>query len=82
MLTGFLGRAMRSLGVIRGLHDHFTNDALNLEQFQLRVGELFAGRAILLDPHQSQTLFQHANPQFRVLQPALQLGNEFQIGWR
>jgi hypothetical protein len=82
MLTGFLGRAMHSLGVILGLHDYFANDRLNLEQFQLRVWELFAGRAILLDPHQSQTLFQHANPQLRVPQPALQLANEFQIGWR
>jgi hypothetical protein len=31
------------------------------------VGELFAARSILLDPHQPQTLLQHANPQSRIL---------------
>ena len=46
------------------------------------MGELFATRSILLDPHQSQTLFQHTNLQLRILQPVFQLCDEFQIGWR
>jgi len=49
------------------LLDHFTDDGLTFEQFQLCVRELFAARSILLDPHQPQPLFQHANPQFRIL---------------
>jgi hypothetical protein len=64
------------------LPDHFTDDGFKFEQFHLRVGELFATRSIPLDPHQPQTLFEHANPQLRVLQLALQLCDEFQIGWR
>ena len=63
------------------LLDHFTDDGLKLEQFQLQVREFFAGRSILLDPHQPQTLFQNTNPTLRVLQSAFQLGDEFQIGW-
>src|ERR1019366_1295987 len=62
------------------LYDQFADDRLRFEQLHLRVAELFAARSILLDPHQPQTLFQHANPQLRVLQPALQLCDEFQIG--
>jgi hypothetical protein len=46
------------------------------------VGELFAARSILLDPHQPQTLFQHTNPQLSVLELALQSCDKFQIGWR
>jgi hypothetical protein len=49
------------------LLDHFTDDGRKFEQFQLCAGELFAARSILLDPHQPQTLLQHANPQFRIL---------------
>jgi hypothetical protein len=61
--------------------DHFTDDRLKFEQFKLRMGKLFATRSILLDAHQPQLLFQHANPQLRVLQPSPQLCDEFQIGW-
>ena len=48
------------------LHYHFTDDGLKFEQFHLRLGEPFAARSILLDAHQSQTLFQHTNLQLRV----------------
>jgi hypothetical protein len=81
MLAGFLGRAMDWRMLTLRLLDLFTDDRIKLEQFQLRLGELFAGRSILLEAQQPQPLFQQANPQFRVLQPALQLCNEFQIGW-
>jgi len=64
------------------LLDHFTDDRLKLEQLHLCVGELFAACSILCNPHQPQMLFQHTNPQFRILQPALQLGDEFQVGGR
>ena len=63
------------------LLDHFTDDGFKFEQHHLRVGELFAARSILPDAHQPQTLFQHPNLQLRVLQPALQLCDEFQTGW-
>ena len=63
------------------LLDHFTDDRLNLEQLHLRLRKFFSARTILLDPHQPQTLFQQANPQLRTLQLALQLCDEFQIGW-
>ena len=36
---------------------------------------------MLRDPHHPQTLFQHTNPQLRVLQLALELCDEFQTGW-
>jgi len=72
---------MRQRALTLRLLDHFTDDGIEFEQFQLRVGELFAARSILLDPHQPQTLFQHANPQLHILQLALQLCDEFQIGW-
>jgi hypothetical protein len=65
----------------RRLHYHFTDHELKLEQFHLRAGELFAARSILFDPHPSQTLFQNANLQLCVPQPALQLCDEVQIGW-
>jgi len=82
MLTGCLCRAPHWLVFTLGLHDHFTDDRLKFEQHHLCVGELFANRSILLDPHQPQTLLQHANPQLCVLQLALQSCDEFQIGWR
>src|ERR1035437_1106119 len=81
MLAGFLGRAMHWRVLTLRLPDHFTDDGLKLEQFRLRVGELFAARSVLLNPHQPQTLFTHANPHIRVLQPALQFCDEFKIGW-
>jgi hypothetical protein len=49
------------------LLDHFTDDWLKLEQLHLRLRKFFSARAILLDPHQPQTLFPHSNPQLRVL---------------
>ena len=49
------------------LLDHFTDDRLKLEQLHLRLRKFFSARSILLDPHQPQTLFQHPNPQLRVL---------------
>src|SRR5271165_4215448 len=61
-------------------HYYLIDDRLKFEQFQLRVGELFAARSILLDAHQPQLLFQHTNPQLRVLQPAPQLCDELQVG--
>ena len=47
--------------------DHFTDDGRKLEQFQLRLRKFFSSRSVFLDPHQSQLLFQHPNPQLRVL---------------
>src|SRR5208337_622785 len=79
MLAGSVRRAPHQRGLTFLLHHHFTDDGLEFEQFHLRVGELFAARSILLDAHQPQLLFQHPNPQLRVLQPALQLCDEFQI---
>jgi hypothetical protein len=61
---------------------HFTDDRLKLEQLQLRLRKFFSACSILLDPHQPQSLFQYPNPQLRVQQLALQLCDEFQIGWR
>jgi hypothetical protein len=75
-------RARHRRGRTLPLQYHFTDDGLKFEQFHLRVGELFAARPILLNSYQPQTIFQHTNPQLRVLQPALQLCDEFQIGWR
>ena len=49
------------------LFDHFTDDKLKLEQLHLRLRKFFSARTILLDPHQPETLFQHPNPQLRVL---------------
>ena len=82
MLAASVRRAPHRRALTLRLHYHFTDDGLKFEQFHLRVGKLFAARSILLDAHQPQTLFQHTNPQLRVLQPALQLCDEFQIGWR
>jgi hypothetical protein len=65
-----------------GLLGHFTDDRLKLEQLHLRLRKFFSACSILLDPHQPQSLFQYPNPQLRVLQLALQLCDEFQIGWR
>jgi hypothetical protein len=63
------------------LLDHFTDDRLKLEQFHLCLRKFFSACSIRLDPHQPQSLFQYPNPQLRILQLALQLGDEFQIGW-
>jgi hypothetical protein len=52
--------ALRLLG-------HFTDDRLKLEQLHLQVRKFFSACSILLDPQQPQTLFQHPNPQLRVL---------------
>jgi hypothetical protein len=81
MLDGFLGRAMHWRVLALGLLDHFTDDRLKLEQLHLRLRKFFSARTILLDPHQPHTLFQHTNPQLRVLELALKLCDEFQIGW-
>jgi len=67
MLDGFLGRAMHWRVLALRLLDHFTDDRLKLEQLHLRLRKFFSARTILLDPHQPQTLFQHTNPQLRVL---------------
>ena len=67
MLAGFLGRAMAGRVLALHLLDHFTDDRLKLEQLQLRLEELFSARSILFNPHQPQSLFQHPNPQLRVL---------------
>src|ERR1039458_8657415 len=67
MLAGCPGRMMHPRVLSLRLLDHFTDDGLKFEQFQLCSGELLAARSILLDPHQPQTLFQHTNPQLRVL---------------
>ena len=63
------------------LLDHFADDWLKLEPLHLCVGELFAACSILFNPQQPQSLFQYPNPQLRVLQPAPQLCDQFQIGW-
>jgi hypothetical protein len=49
------------------LLDRFTDDRLKLEQLHLRLRKFFSARTILLDPQQPQTLFQHTNPQLRIL---------------
>jgi hypothetical protein len=49
------------------LLDHFTDDRLELEQLHLRLRKFFSARTIFLDPQQPQSLFQHTNPQLRVL---------------
>jgi hypothetical protein len=67
MPEGFLGRAMHWRVLTLRLLDHFTDDRLKLEQLHLRLRKLFSSRTILLDAHQPQTLFQHTNPQLRVL---------------
>src|SRR5271165_2237828 len=82
MLAGSVLRAPHRRTLTLRLQYHFTDDGLECEQFHLHVGKLFTARSILLDAHQPQLLFQHTNPQLRVLQPALQLCDEFQIGWR
>jgi hypothetical protein len=82
MLGGPLRWAMHWRVLALRLLDHFTDDGLKLEQLHLRLRKFFSARSILLDPHQAQTLFQHTNLQLRILQPALQLCDEFQIGWR
>src|SRR6266404_3644454 len=63
------------------LHHDFTDDGRKLEQLHLCLRKFFSARSIFLDPHQPQSLFQHPNPQLRVLQLALELCDEFQIGW-
>jgi hypothetical protein len=82
MLGGFLRRAMDLCVLALRLLDHCTDDRLKLEQLHLRLRKSFSACTILLDPHQPQSLFQQPNPQLRVLQLALQLCDEFQIGWR
>ena len=67
MLGRLIGRAMDWRVLTLRLLGHFTDDGLKFEQLHLRLRKLFAGRSILLDPHQPQTLFQHTNPQLRVL---------------
>jgi hypothetical protein len=42
-----------------GLHFGAADPRLQLQQFQLRVGELLAIGAVLFDPHQSQSFFQY-----------------------
>jgi hypothetical protein len=49
------------------LLDHFTDDGLRFEQLHLHLAELFSARSIFLEPHQPKPLFQHTNPQLRVL---------------
>jgi hypothetical protein len=73
MLDGFLGRAMHWRVLDLRLLGHFTDDRLELEELHLHLRKCFSSRAILLDPHQPQSLFQHPNPQLRIPQPALQL---------
>src|ERR1019366_9219258 len=66
----FSGRGWR-LPLALGL-DLGTADArLQLQQLQLRVGELFAARTILRNPLLTQSLFQHPDLQLRVLQTLL-----------
>ena len=67
MLGGSLRWAMDWRGLTLRLLDHFTDDRLKLEQLHLRQRKFFSARTILLDPRQPQTLFQHTNPQLRVL---------------
>jgi hypothetical protein len=43
------------------------DDRFKLEQLHLRLRKFFSARTILLDSHQPQALFQHSNPQLRVL---------------
>jgi hypothetical protein len=62
------------------LLNHFTDDRLKLEQLHLPLRKFLSARTILLDSHQPQSLFQHTNPQLCVLELALQLCDEFQIG--
>jgi hypothetical protein len=81
MLVGSFRQSPHRRAFTLRLLDHFTDDGIEFEQFHLRARELFAARSKLLDPHQPQALFQHTNPQLRILQPALQLCDEFQIGW-
>src|SRR5271166_3805947 len=80
MLAGSVRRAPHRRGLTFPLHHYFTDGWLKREQFHLRLGKLFPTRSILLDAHQPQLLFQHTNPQLRVLQPVPQLCDEFQIG--
>jgi hypothetical protein len=82
MFTGSLCRTLHGHLLTLRLHYHFTDDGLWFEQLHLRLRKVFAACSILLDPHQSQTLFQHTNLQLRKLQPAFQLCDELQIGWR
>jgi hypothetical protein len=81
MLDGFLGRAMHWRELALRLLDYFTDERRKLEQLQLRLRKFFRASSIFLDLHQPQALFQHPNPQLRILQPALQLCDEFQISW-
>ena len=75
--------AHRDLLPTAAFHDR--ENRCNLRSCQwaghLRLRKFFSARTILLDPHQPQTLLQHANPQLRVLQAGPQLGDKFQIGW-
>jgi hypothetical protein len=81
MLDGFFRRPMRWREHTLPLLNHFTDDGLKLEQLHLRLRKFFSARTILLDSQQPQALFQYPNPQLRILQLALQLCDEFQVGW-
>ena len=61
MLAGSVRRAPHWRVLTLRRLDRFTDDELKFEQFHLRLRELFATGSVLLDPHQPQTLFQHAN---------------------
>lgn len=67
MLDGFLGRAMRWRVLTLRPLDHFTDHRLKLEQLHLHLRKFFPARSISLDAYQPQSLFQHSNPQLRVL---------------
>ena len=82
MLVGSFRRSPHRRVLTLRLLDHFTDDGCKLEQLQLRLREFFSACSIFRDSHQPQSLLQHPNLQFRVLQLALQLCDEYQIGWQ
>ena len=65
MLCRLLRQPMRRRVLALRRLDHFTDDRIKLKQLRLR--KFFSARTILLDPHQPQPLFQHTNPQLRIL---------------
>ena len=54
----FLGQ-LQLLALTFGFHFGAADPRLQLQEFQLVVGEFFAPGAVLLDPYHAQSFFQH-----------------------
>ena len=52
---------LQLLALSFGFHFGAADPRLQLQQFQLVVGEFFAARSVLLDPYQTQSFFQYTD---------------------